>query len=197
MGKLKIIYLAILNRGKKMIKKEDIVNLIKDYNKKFGMTGIANVLWYLSRHNYIKRIFLDYYYINSIEERELGTCMYEDKELLFEVLNKEKIKWYIGLNSSKYYLGEIWQFLIVLTIINNKFSVKRKINSMEVKFIKIKENLIFGLVARNTKNKIKFYCSNIQKTNLDLLYFKLTKKIFLDKKTKEYAKRFPKWLLKR
>ncbi len=197
MKKLRTIYLAILNRNEKIIQKEEIYKLIKDYNKKFERVSITNALWYLSRRGYIRKIFLDYYYINSIEEKELGTCKYEDKELLFEVLNKEKIKWYLGLNSAKYYSGDIWQFPVVLTIINNKFSGKRKINGMDVTFIKIKKDLIFGVAAKKTKNKIKFYYSNSQKTNLDILYFKLVKTIHLDKKTKEYARRFPKWLLKK
>ncbi len=197
MKKLKTIYLAILNRKKKIVRKEDIVEVIKNYNKKFEKVSVKNALWYLSRRNYIKRIFLDYYYINSIEERNLGTCKYEDKELLFEVLNREKIKWYLGLNSAKYYLGEIWQFPVVLTIINNRLSGRRKINGINLRFIKIKEKLIFGLVTKNTKNKIKFYYSDIQKTNLDFLYFRLSNKIHLDKKTKEYVERFPKWVGKK
>lgn len=197
MGKLKTIYLAILNRKEKIVKKEDIIDLIRDYDKKFGNISQNDALWYLSRRNYIKRIFLDYYYVNSIEEGELRTCKYEDKELIFEVLNKEKVKWYLGLTSARYYSGEIWQFPAVLTIINNRFSGKRKINNVNVRFIKIKESLIFGLISNKTKNKIKFYYSDKQKTNLDSLYLGLVKKISLDKKTKEYSKRFPKWLFKK
>jgi len=196
MKKLETIYSAILNRNKKIIKREEIAKLIKEYNKKFEKVNLNNAIWYLSRHNYIKRIFLDYYYINSIEERKLKICKYEDKELLFEILNKEKIKWYLGLTNARYCLGEIWQFPVVLIIINNRFSGNRKINGMRVRFIKIKEKLIFGLKSKNTKNRVKIYYSNLQKTNLDFLYLKLTKKIHWDKKTKEYAKRFPKWLLK-
>lgn len=197
MGKLKTIYLAILNRNEKIIKKEKIVGIIKEYNKKFGKVSIYNSLWYLSRYNYIKRIFLDYYYINSLEEKGLGTCKYEDKELLFEILNKEKVKWYLGLTSAKYYLGEIWQFPTRMTIVNNRFSGKRKIEDATVKFIKIKEKLIFALISKKTKNKIKFYYSDIQKTNLDFLYIRQINEIPIDKKTREYAERFPKWLFKK
>ena len=169
----------------------------KEYNKKFGKVSIYNSLWYLSRYNYIKRIFLDYYYINSLEEKGLGTCKYEDKELLFEILNKEKVKWYLGLTSAKYYLGEIWQFPTRMTIVNNRFSGKRKIEDATVKFIKIKEKLIFALISKKTKNKIKFYYSDIQKTNLDFLYIRQINEIPIDKKTREYAERFPKWLFKK
>ena len=87
MGKLKSVYSALLNRDEKIMKRKEIVKLIEDY-KKIEKISIANALWYLSRQRYIKRIFLDYYYINSIEEREQKFYRYLDKELLFLVLNK-------------------------------------------------------------------------------------------------------------
>src|SRR3989339_169676 len=87
MGKLKSVYSALLNRGEKIMKRKEIVNLIEDY-RKIEKISITNALWYLSRQGHIKRIFLDYYYINSIEEREQKFCKYLDKELLFLVLNK-------------------------------------------------------------------------------------------------------------
>ena len=95
MGKLKTIYLSLLNRIGKIVRKEEIIELIDEYNKRLNKVSVKNALWYLSRRNYIRRIFLDYYYINSIEERGRGICNYEDREVLFEVLNKEKFKWYI------------------------------------------------------------------------------------------------------
>ena len=88
MGKLKSIYSALLNRGEKIMKKKEIVKLIEDYDNNIGKVSITNALWYLSRQNYIKRIFLDYYYINSIEERELKFCKYMDKELAEEIKEK-------------------------------------------------------------------------------------------------------------
>jgi hypothetical protein len=87
MGKLKSVYSALLNRGEKIMKREEIVKLIEDYQK-IEKISVANALWYLSRQRYIKRIFLDYYYINSIEERGQKFCKYLDRELLFLVLNK-------------------------------------------------------------------------------------------------------------
>jgi len=196
MGKLRTIYLALLNRREKIVRKRDILTLIEEYNKRLGKISVKNALWYLSRYNYIKRVFLDYYYINSIEEREKNICKYEERELLFEVLNKEKIKWYLGLSSALYELGNISQFPVVLTIINNKISGNRTILRRDVRFIKIKESLIFGLNSKKTKNKITLFFSNPEKTNLDFVYFKINRKFEKNKKIREYAKKYPKWVIK-
>ena len=196
MGKLKSIYSALLNRGEKIMKKKEIVKLIEGYDNKIGKVSITNALWYLSRQNYIKKIFLDYYYINSIEERELKFCKYMDKELLFLVLDKLEVKWYLGLTSAMYHGGEIWQTPNMLIVINNRFSGMRIIAGLRVKFIKIKKNLIFGLVKEKTDKKIKYYYSDKEKTDLDNIYLSRTGKIATNKKTMIYIQKYPKWLQK-
>jgi len=196
MGKLRTIYLALLNRQEKIVKKEEIVRIITQYDKEIDKVSINDALWYLARRNYVKRIFLDYYYINSIEERERKICRYEDKELLFEVLNRSNLKWYLGLSSARYTFGEIWQVPNVLTIINNRISGQRKILGMKIHFIKIKENLIFGLKKDKTEKGVKYFYSDSKKTNLDFVYLKESSKIMNDSKTKEYLKKYPKWLQK-
>ena len=195
MGKLKSVYSALLNRGEKIMKRKEIVKLIEDY-KKIEKISIANALWYLSRQRYIKRIFLDYYYINSIEEREQKFYRYLDKELLFLVLNKLDIKWYLGLTSARYSGGEIWQTPNMLIIINNKFSGNRSIMGFKTRFIKLKENLIFALVKGKTDKGIEYYYSNKEKTGLDEVYLSKKGRVAKDKKTKTYLKKYPKWLQK-
>ena len=195
MGKLKSVYSALLNRGEKIMKRKEIVKLIEDYNK-IEKISIANALWYLSRQRYIKRIFLDYYYINSIEEREQKFYRYLDKELLFLVLNKLDIKWYLGLTSARYSGGEIWQTPNMLIIINNKFSGNRSIMGFKTRFIKLKESLIFALVKGKTDKGIEYYYSNKEKTGLDEVYLSKKGRVAKDKKTKIYLKKYPKWLQK-
>ena len=196
MGKLKSIYSALLNRGEKIMKRKEIVKLIEDYNNKIEKVSMINALRYLSRLNYIKRIFLDYYYINSIEERERNFCNYMDKELLFLVLNKIEIKWYLGLTSARYSQGEIWQIPNMPIIINNRISGNRIIVDLKIKFIKIKENLIFGLIKKKTDKGVEYYYSNKEKTELDDIYLYRKGKVAKDKKTRNYFKKYPKWLQK-
>lgn len=139
---------------------------------------------------------MQYYYINTMEERKRNFCKYEDKELLFAVLGKMRIKWYLGLNTALYSLGKTWQTPARITIINNKISGKRRILSLNVRFIKIKEKLIFGLKKAKTKHNITYQYSDLEKTNLDKVYYREIEKVKLNKKTKKYSKCYPPWLKK-
>lgn len=196
MGKMIKIYEALLNRKEKICHKEEIIEITKEYNKNIEKICPENAMKYLARHNYIKRIFLQFYYINSLDEKSRGYCAYEDKELLFIVLNKLGVKWYVGLNSSVYLLGKSWQTPNVLFIVNEKISGRKRISGLTVKFLKIKRNLIFGLKKRKTKNGIMYYHSDLAKTCIDLVYFRKSKKLRKFKETKKYLKRYPKWLRK-
>ena len=196
MSKILTIYEALLNRKEKICHKSSIVEILKEYNKSIGKINSDNAVKYLSRHKYIKRIILNYYYINSLDEKERNFCKYEDRELLFIVLNKLKIKWYFGLNSALYLLGKTWQTPNTITIINNKISGRRTALGLRVRFIKIKESLIFGLKKGKTKNNIPYAYSNIAKTYLDLSYLRETDKLVSEKETRNYLKKYPKWLNK-
>ena len=196
MGKIIKIYEALLNRKEKVCHRTEVVEIIKEYNKNLGHIDCENTLKYLSRHNYIKRIYLNFYYVNSLDERERKFCSYEDKELLFTVLNGLGIKWYVGLNSSLYLLGKIWQTPSVLSIINDKISGRKKILGSNVRFMKIKSSLIFGLKKNKTKHNIIYCYSDLTKTYLDFVYFKISKKQINTKEIGKYLKRYPTWFKK-
>jgi len=196
MKAINAIHSALLNRGK-IFKKKEILSLSEEYKRLKLKDNPKQIIQYLSKHNYIKRIFLGYYYVNSYDERKRNFYNYSDKELLFYVLNKEKIKWYLGLNTAIYEQGKTWQTPNMLNIINTKLSGKRKINGLSIKFIKAKENLIFGLKESKTKNKISYFYSDPAKTYIDKVYFKQTDSLVRVKNTQEYLKRYPKWVGKK
>jgi len=183
---------SLLNRGKVLSKKQ----IISAFNKYKKIKDIKNkdIVRYLSKNNYIQRIFLGYYYIKSLEERARKKRVYSDRELLFIVLNQEKIKWYLGLNTALYEQGKTWQTPVKLNVVNNKISGERTILGLKVKFYKTKEDLIFGVKEKETKNKVKYYYSDPAKTYLDKVYFKQTDKLKRLKNTKKYLERFPKWV---
>jgi len=190
------IYEALANKGK-ILSKSEILEVIREYSKKFRKINAENTIKYLSRHNYTKRIFLEFYYINSYDEKKQKICKYEDKELLFLVLDKLKIKWYLGLNSAFYTQGKTWQTPNLLNIINNKLSGYKKILGLNIRFFKIKDNLIFGLKKAETKNKVPYFYSDPAKTYLDKVYFRQTKNLIRIKNTNNYLKRYPKWVGKK
>lgn len=187
---------ALLNRGK-IFKKDEILSLLKEYQKIESNVSHKNSLEYLSRNKYIKKIFLGYYYINSFDERNRGFRNYSDRELLFYVLNKENIKWYLGLSTALYEQGKTWQIPNVINIINTRLSGKRTIIGVNVKFIKTKENLIFGIKEQKTKNKISYFYSDPAKTYIDQVYFKEAKQLIRLKNTITYLRRYPKWVGKK
>lgn len=192
------IYEALLNRAEKVCRKSFIIEIIEEYNKKFKeKADINNTIKYLSRHNYIKRIFLEHYYINSLDERKRGYCKFEDKELLFVVLNNLNINWYLGLSSALYESGKSWQVPVVISIINNKFSGKRKILGLNIRFFKIKESLIFALKKGKTKNNISYFYSVPAKTYIDIIYLRISNRLPKNKDIKKYLKHFPKWVEKK
>ncbi len=190
------IYKALVNRKEKVCHKDEISEIIAEYNKTIGKINPLNALKYLSRHRYIKRIFSHFYYINSFDEREQDFCRYDDKELSFSVLDKLNIKWYVGLHSALYLLGKTWQTPNTLTIITPAMSGKKKILVLRVHFRKIKKNLVFGIKKGMTKRMIPYSFSDLAKTYIDLVYFKESNKSIILKQTKHYLKRYPKWFNK-
>ncbi|MCX6800567.1 MAG: hypothetical protein NTZ73_00030 [Candidatus Diapherotrites archaeon] len=195
MKKIIVIFEKLLNSKQRIMHKREILAIVKEYNKSFGHTlDDKNAIKYLSRHNYIKRIISGYYYVNSFDERNRNVCNYEDKELLFLVLNELKIKWYVGSDYALYISGTTWQLPNTITILNNKFSGIKKVVGLKARFCKIKENLFFGLGSSKTKNQVKYFYSLPAKTYLDMTYLKISNKLIRIKETKKYIKRYPKWV---
>ena len=187
------IYEALLNRGK-IHSKIEIVALMKEYEKKFGIKVRKDFLKYLTRHKYIGRIFAGLYYINSFDERQRGFCEFEDKEVLFMALNKIKVKWYVGLGYSVYLQGKKWQTPNQISIVNTRFSGVKIIFGLKVKFYKTKESLFFGLKKMKTEHGIEFLYSDPAKTNIDRVYFRETNDLIRVKNIKKYLKEYPKWV---
>ena len=187
---------TLLNRDK-IQSKAEIIEIMKEYEEKFGIGNKQAMLKYLSRHKYIKRIFAELYYINSFDERIRGFCKFEDKEVLFMALNKMKVKWYVGLISALYRSGKIWQTPNQLSIINTKFSGNKKVDGLKTKFYKTKDDLIFGLKKSKTSNGVEYFYSDPAKTHIDRVYFREANSLIRVKNTKNYLKRYPKWVGKR
>ena len=190
------IYEALINRGK-IHSRTEIAALMKEYEEKFGIKARKDLLKYLTRHKYIRRIFAGLYYINSFDEKVRGFCQFEDKEVLFMALNKIKLKWYVGLGYSIYLQGKKWQTPNQISIVNTKFSGIKIIFGLKVKFYKTKELLFFGLKKMKTKHEIEFLYSDPAKTYIDRFYFGEANDLIRIKNTQEYLKRYPKWVGKR
>jgi hypothetical protein len=180
---------------KKLIIREDIQKRFKhilqdEYNE--------NIIRNLRHSQDILYIMFDYYYIASSQEKSGHYLSYSTNEMVYAVLNKLNIKWYHGLESALEYNHIIWQGVVNPVIINNYFSGKRVINGVTYHFHNLKNDLFqFGMIQKKTKNNIRFYYADIEKTFLDFLYLKKQaphelKKEIEWKKVKEYMKNYPK-----
>ena len=164
--KLRLNYEKILN-------KEEIIKTIKEYSKIYKTKVNLISLWtYLRKDSYIKRILGDYYYIYSLEERYNKYCKFSEEELIFIVLEKMNIKWYLGLESALKENRITWQALNIVTIVDNHFSGVKKLGNSKFKFIKTKDKKFkFGLTKKKTNNSVRYFYSDLEKTYLDFLYF--------------------------
>ena len=161
------------SKKEKILSKEEIIKTIKDYQRIYKVKLNLISLWtYLRKDNYIKRILGDYYYVYSLEERYNHYCNFSEGELVFLVLEKMKLRWYLGLESALKENKIIWQALNIIVVVNDYFSGIKKLGNTKFKFIKTKENrLNFGLIKAETNNKITYFYSDLEKTYLDFLYF--------------------------
>lgn len=186
----------LLNRGK-ILSKSEILGVVNEYERMFKGKKWEEIIKYLSRQNYIKRVISSLYYINSFDERNRRFLKFEDKEILFMALNKMGLKWYVGLDSSLYLQGKNWQTPNQISIVNTRFSGIKNIFGLKVKFFKIKENLIFGLKKMQTEHKIDFFYSDSAKTHIDKVYFKQANTLIRIKNTNKYLREYPKWVGKK
>src|SRR3989344_1749191 len=87
--------------NEKILMKDEIIKTFKEYSRVYKTKVNLVSLWtYLRKDNYIKRILGDYYYVYSLEERYNHYCRFSEEELVFLVLEKIRLKWYLGLESA-------------------------------------------------------------------------------------------------
>jgi hypothetical protein len=99
--------------------------------------------------------------------------MYSINEMVYTILNKLNIKWYLGLYSALERNNIVWQGVVNPIIVNSEFSGEKKILGVRYKFYKMKSDKFdLGRIKKITKNRITFYYSDPEKTYIDFIYFK-------------------------
>jgi hypothetical protein len=164
----KIIRITIDNLLNKIASNKEIKTILKN---KLEIKDSEEALRNLRRTKKIVYIWKGYYYIRDGEEIEKDYQKYSTEEIVFTILNKLGINWYIGLEGALEKHKLIWQAIILKTIINNVISGKITINEQTFIFKKIKANLIFGKKEVSSPNKVKLYYSDVEKTIIDYIYF--------------------------
>jgi len=188
---MNIIMNHLLNSNEKVIHKSKIKLLLKDI---VPSGDFEDTISNLRKSKRIKYLFKGHYYILNTAELQNNYYEYSVNEMVFVILNKLNVHWYIGLHSALEHNKRIWQAHNILTILNDKFSKDVRINGNQFKFRKIKKEYFFGKETKKTRNRITFYYSDVEKTIIDFAYFDMRRPLEL---TKDYnGKKMDKYLIK-
>ena len=134
-----------------------------------------NIIVNLRQNRDILYVFKGYYYLLNSKEKEGFYTDYSTNEMVYTILNKLNIKWYLGLYSALERNNIIWQGIVNPTIVNSELSGEKKILEVKYQFHKMKRVLLnFGHIKKITKNRITFYYSDPEKTYVDFVYFNKT-----------------------
>lgn len=168
MKNIDILYLKLDSLNERIVSKKLLLNLISDMIQ----DKPEKYLKKLRENGKIKYIFQKYYYILSETERKTNILDYISLELVFGVLNKLNIKWYISFEKGLELNNILWQAHKKITIINNKISKKCKILESQFEFKKTKAIYINNYNQYKTKNRITQNIGINEKIYLDYIYFK-------------------------
>jgi len=149
----------------KLVSKKQLETAFRDVlQDKYSEKIIVN----LRKNKEIIYVFKGYYYLLNPKEKKGSYTEYSTSEMVYTVLNKLNIKWYLGFYSALEGNNIIWQGVVNPTIVNSNISGEKKILGVKYQFHKMKRELLsFGYIRMITKNRITFYYSDPEKTYID------------------------------
>lgn len=166
--KKRIIRNILDSLDEKVASKKQLMNAFRDVLQgDFSTSLITN----LRRNKEILYIFKGYYYVKDPREQQGSFIQLLSEEMVYAILNKSNIRWYLGLESALERNKLIWQAVVNPVILNSEFSGNKEILGVKFRFHKMKRNMFdFGYVKKTTINRITFYYSDPEKTYLDYIY---------------------------
>ena len=175
----------------KIVSKQEIcAHLKRTINPRSTLTLFRS----LRESKKISYIWKLHYYVRDAEEVEKDFNKMSPSEMMYIILDKLNINWYLGLESALAQNKVVWQAINRNIIINSKFSGTFVILRQVFQFKKMRKNLFFGVLElRNSQGTVWKY-SDIEKTLIDFVYYK--KKVPLDLSTRKNKLKLKKYLLK-
>ncbi len=175
----------------KIVSKKDICNHLK---KTINSRDTFALFRSLYESKKIVYVWKQYYYLRDAEEVEKDFNKMAPSGMIYLILNKLNITWYLGLESALEQNKVVWQALNRIIIINSKFSGTFVIFKHTFEFKKMRKELLFGInELKNLQDTILRY-SDVEKTLIDFVYYK--KKVPLDLSTQIEKIKLKKYLLK-
>jgi len=196
----KIIRNILESFNEKLISKKQLIKVFRDVLQD---NYSENIVVNLRRNRDIIYVFKGYYYLLNSKEKKGYYTEYSTNEMIYVILNKLNIKWYLGLYSALERNNIVWQGVVNPIIVNSELSGEKKILEVKYKFYKMKrDKLDFGHIKKITKNRITFYYSNPEKTYIDFFYFNKShpselSNVKKNEKLKHYLKYYSKNFKKR
>ena len=115
----KIIRNIIDSFKDKLVSKKNLEKAFRDVlQDKYSETVIVN----LRKNKDILYIFKGYYYLLNLKEKEGSYTEYSTNEMVYAILNKLNIKWYLGLYSALEINNIILQGIVNPIILNSDIS---------------------------------------------------------------------------
>lgn len=152
----------------RVVTAEELEAVCAKYGFDFENTKIS-----LLNHGDLLTIFNGIYYLKDYAEQKTGALKYSPRELLSLGMEKKGIKnWYFGLETALKMLNLTHEVFAVDYLVNDSFN---RVNPTEMggtafTFRRLKSSLFFGLKESLTKNGVKLYHSDLEKTLLDMAY---------------------------
>ena len=166
---LKIIRNILESFNEKLVSKKQLTKVFRDV---LQGNYSENIIVNLRRNRDIIYVFKGYYYLLNQKEKKGAYTEYSTNEMVYAILNKLNVKWYLGLYSALERNNIVWQGVVNPIIVNSELSGEKKILEVKYKFYKMKrDKLDFGHIKKITKNRITFYYSDPEKTYIDFIYF--------------------------
>ena len=171
-------------------KKEIEAHLKRTINPTFTCTLFRS----LRESKKILYIWKQHYYVRDAEEVEKDFNKMSPLEMVYIILNKLNINWYLGLESALVQNKVVWQAINRSIIVNSKFSGTFVILKHVFGFKKMRKELFFGVRKLKTTQNTLWKYSDIEKTFIDFVYYK--KKVPLDLSSQKNKRKLQKYLLK-
>lgn len=165
---LPILYIKLEKLNEKIVSRKFLLKTIQDV-----MQDDPNIfLKQLRENKKIKYIFQNYYYVLSETERKTNILEYSNLEIVYTILNKLNLNWYVSFEKGLEINNVVWQSHKTISVVNNKISKKCKIRGIQYHFRKTQKKHIFGYESNKISSGITQNIGYNEKIAIDYVYFR-------------------------
>lgn len=167
----------LLEKKERYLEKKEIYMRYKNFLNLWDKEDNFNLVFDNLRKNNKLSFLLDKKWV--ILTKEESIILRKDKSRynslffihLFDYFKQENMAAYFGLQSAEYFKGISWQTPHTFYLVNEKYSLKKKVKNQTVIFIKFPKGLFIESAILNKNSFDGKYFSDNEKTLLDKIYY--------------------------